>query len=1312
MDSICLETKVKAENKIDLINQFNLEELKKPENTIESNNSLLIKEKEKIPNENQNIDSITIESKEKEENQIQPLHKINLLELNKPENLIQTTEELFIEKMEKNPNEFQLVDNILIEGYSYDDSNLMQKIDEFTVFKNIKLSYRIDKMDSFYIKQKNKGPIKSQTVDSIFITGETIEYEDNNQIQQMDKIIILKQPKEQNKIEKTEDFVILYKSKSVLMIQRLGTLEIEKEPKEIELEFVEVDKIEIPQIEKEINYVESPNEKITIFGKQKDKSQDNLIQVIDKFAISDIPKPISLDIKQAESLLINAKDIPENISQNIDTIQISLDKKFPEDNIKISEGEKIIIKSKEKQELKNENINSILLTGKIKDENSIQIAKVDQINLLELNKPENKIEEIETILIKPKEKEKEELEIQECDIMPIEGLIPPQNEIQKSEFIEILKTEKSFIHEIELIESLYLPPKIKPLLKSANIDNILYQEIPKEENEIQLNERFLLKISPKDIGLNNSIEQNINLYIEPKKQNQIQIPLAYQKVENINIKSDIKEDLPKEKSFNDINIDKILDFHIQSKEKEILEYQIIDRMLIESLSKPENEIQQAPAFTIEKSFKAFDSIIPENEIKLYIEPNVKEPLEKQTIDSLFVEKDKKKEENKIERNEGFNILKKPKEIKPKEKEELKINNFNEIFIQRLKPSFKSLVCSKEFQESFNKLNAEMVKKEPALNNNSIERAEILNIPPIDINEEYILNLINRNNLDKEKFNLHNKNKGKEIVTPSEKDKKEFIKDKMDDLYFSEQPKDKEKRKPFLKLLKRRESEIIINKEVKPILKSPKTISNYIVNHENSVNIKSQELSQDKIYLLFLEKWKSEKLKVQKAAKFELIKEKEKEKPLEKEIKINKIINLSIFKPQTFELKGIKSSEDYKKLMKLDSKDIKEKQQIEPKSVINIFIQQEKKSSSTKKIIKLKSSKPESFKLEGNISQKYYEELLLIKKKFTYKKTQILQIKSSFFSLISKNPKKISSYSEQTSIQKQIKGKQKKPFIIESKSYFIINSKPRPSKNLIVRGSCFGFLASPKKPGLVSQDFGVTQKLKSYSNPNWNLSNKLQRSQYFNINGTNNKIIWNKIIKRQKCVKFNIPPTKMQTIDVLSAEKIDNIIYIPDKSLEQEIIKEDYNFNSIQKDKDEKQKREVRSTISRVIHEPQFEDVQEEFDPFSCCKKRETKKYDKIFNERKTASAMMKENNDINSNIISPAKPRITENLRRKENEEIKFKDKKERKSDLNLFENKNKNKLKLVSKDSMQKNNQIFKKKEKKTEYMRDYGAFNDQNYN
>jgi hypothetical protein len=82
-----------------------------------------------------------------------------------------------------------------------------------------------------------------------------------------------------------------------------------------------------------------------------------------------------------------------------------------------------------------------------------------------------------------------------------------------------------------------------------------------------------------------------------------------------------------------------------------------------------------------------------------------------------------------------------------------------------------------------------------------------------------LNLINKNNLDKEKFNLHSKNKGKEIVTPSDKDKKEFIKDKMDDLYFSEQPRDKEK--PFMKLLKKRESEIIINREIKPEIKPQK-----------------------------------------------------------------------------------------------------------------------------------------------------------------------------------------------------------------------------------------------------------------------------------------------------------------------------------------------------------------------------------------------------------------------------------------------------------------------------------------------------------
>ena len=718
------------------------------------------------------------------------------------------------------------------------------------------------------------------------------------------------------------------------------------------------------------------------------------------------------------------------------------------------------------------------------------------------------------------------MKFETCDILSIEGIIPEENEIQYVECIEVLKTEKSFIIEIENVESFYLSPKSKPPLKNINIDNILYPEIQKPENQIQSKEQFFILKSPKNKELNYSIESNNNFLLKPKEKsilplevelndtlivdglplpeaeiqkletleilgskpeikekeelknistNNKQIPLVYEKVEDININPDIKKKLFEDKSKKDnINIEKMLNLHIPSKEKEILELQIIDRMLMEPLSRPENEIQQTLSFNIARSFKVFDIIQPENDVYLYIEPTEKEPLEKQTIDSLFVDKSKKEDNNKIERKEGFNILKKAKEIKPKEKEkedknkierkeefnilkkakeikpkeiikekeDLKINNFSELFIQKLKPSFKGLEISKELQESFNKVKVEIVKIKPPLTiNNSeifikgsnpppikieenkiekvenppsnkleenkiiekaekppsnkfeeveIERTGELNIAPIDINEDYILNLINKNNLDKDKFNLRGKNKGKEIEEPKENNKIVFIKEKMDDLYFSEQPRDKEK--PFKKLLKKRESEIIINREIKPEIKPQKKID-YIIKNENSFNIQKQELSQDKIYLLFLEKWKKEELKVENAVKFGLEKvqqkeeEKEKGKEKEKDIKINKIVNLSISKSQELNIKGDRTSEYYKKFLESNVKEIGEKQQFEPKSEINIFIQQEKKPSEEKqiislpnKLINLESSKPESIKLEGNISQKYYEELLLIQKK--------------------------------------------------------------------------------------------------------------------------------------------------------------------------------------------------------------------------------------------------------------------------------------------------------------------------------------------
>ena len=109
------------------------------------------------------------------------------------------------------------------------------------------------------------------------------------------------------------------------------------------------------------------------------------------------------------------------------------------------------------------------------------------------------------------------MKFETCDILPIEGIIPEENEIQYVECIEVLKTEKSFIIEIENVESLYLSPKSKPPLKNINIDNILYPEIQKPENQIQSKEQFFILKSPKNKELNYSIESNNNFLLKPKE---------------------------------------------------------------------------------------------------------------------------------------------------------------------------------------------------------------------------------------------------------------------------------------------------------------------------------------------------------------------------------------------------------------------------------------------------------------------------------------------------------------------------------------------------------------------------------------------------------------------------------------------------------------------------------------------------------------------------------------------------------------------------------------------------------------------------
>ena len=1482
IDSINIESIQKKENQMQSMDKIYLEEIKKPDFIIQENDYVYIPRKERELNQNQNIDSITIESQEKKENIIQSLDKIVLNSIDIPDYLIQKSEDLFIEPEQKDPYEFQSVDNLLIEGYSDEENNKIQRIDQFTIVKVFKFSNRIDKMDTLYIPKKEKTPLTSQIVDSIYIEENVFQYDNNNQIQKMDTINILRKPKEENKIEKNDEFILYPEEKQgILLIQSLDQLMIEREPKG-ELINQGIDKIELQELKKESkeyiqiqnetfvilsskkieenkeisvnsifideldknNYVIENVEKIDLLPSKKKSEADkyniealNYIYIPPKekeklstqlaesifieneespekiFSITEIEAKESIYIppKEKESLLNENRDsiliegfeIQENKIEYKDKISISLDKKFDTENNKISNEEIIKIQGiKKDQEIKNELVNSILIEGVNNNEN-IKIEKIEEINLLEIDRPKYIIEELEYILITPEEKE--ELKNIKCDELLIEGESLFENEIQKAECIEILKEEKSFIYEIELLDSFYLQEITKAPLQYENIDNILFEEsVPEKQDQI------------------NSIVQDINITILPEKKiNKLEYQLVddlfmegqdkvqneIQKLETLIISStkkeftsmlladaislEIKPNLksPKKPEYKYINqIEKKINLYIEPKEKIPLENEVMDRLTIDGLTIPEYEVQEILEFTLEKTLKNKD-FKPENIIHLLIKSKDKEPLQKQLADSLFIEKIKN-EEN-IIKTDNLNIENICNiYIQPLTKKDLEMQNADNFYIEGIKLA-PLLNEEKEKKEDLNlpcKKNAE----------NEIHKAEEIFIGPININEQYIIELINKNNLDKDKLKLPCKNKEKEEEIKL-KPKIEFVKDRMDSLFFSgiikkdnegkeekekikddkdvkvkeekkeepeekddnvkdeednekqklkakgnkeekgdkkekedkEEKKDKEespkiiehqnniKENPrmFINLTENREKDFSIKQNIKKEEKSkkPKIESQNIINHETTLFIQNEKLSQDEkpiqkeklpqkeIYLLYLEKWKKEKIP-QKAIQLKF--ESQKENIIVPNIKEEKLIipkkiPLTKVQEESFNLDGNMPSDPFQESIKTqDNKYYKFKSPIQPKSEINIHIPNTINIPPKKEIISLvnlTSTKLDSFNLEGNISPEYYQQLILIQNKYLSNKDSI-QPTSEIKLFIPKmpsspasNPEQIKQerkqeYTPEVKIQVEIKGKQKKPYIIENKGYFIINSYTRPSKNLIVRGSCFGFMAQPKKLGLVSQDFGVQHPPKE-KNINWNLSNKTQRSQLFFIKGTNNKITWNTSIKRQKCVKFKIPSSKAVNNDILSINKF--FITITGNNL--------HDQDNLRKQK------VVKSIISKKPKEKELEENQDEFDPFSFCKKRDTTKYDNLFKERKTTSVKMKENND-NSNIIFPPKNLNNKIKGNKDDDGIRIITNKERKSDINLIENKNKNKLKLFNKDN-NKPQTLFKKKEKNMEYIRDSGG-------
>ena len=155
------------------------------------------------------------------------------------------------------------------------------------------------------------------------------------------------------------------------------------------------------------------------------------------------------------------------------------------------------------------------------------------------------------LFIKPKEKDP--LIKQKIDDLKVEGLERPNNEIEVIENnMEILRTPRRR-DMIEEIESIFIGPKIKPPLEYQLLDTMLIEGIERPENEIEYIEDINIlsnnKLKGKNNKSNNTIEPRDSIFIPHKNKEPLQIQvLDYMLVEGMERPEYVKQ------KTNEINI--------------------------------------------------------------------------------------------------------------------------------------------------------------------------------------------------------------------------------------------------------------------------------------------------------------------------------------------------------------------------------------------------------------------------------------------------------------------------------------------------------------------------------------------------------------------------------------------------------------------------------------------------------------------------------------------------------------------------------------------------------------------------------------
>ena len=558
VDDLMIERNIiKPENKIQNIDKMTILKAPKPENIIEERDNIFISPKIKEPLKNQNVDSLLIEGNNRPENKIQEVDKMEILKAPKTTNIsIEEKDTFFIPRKEKEPLEKQLVDDLMIEKSIKKYDNTIQNIDKIEILKSPKPQNIIEKKDSIFIEPKKKEPLKSQIIDSILVEG--INRPENN-IQNIDKIEILRTPKSKNIIiEENDSLFIPPIIKEPLKNQNVDSIIIEGNNRP-ENKIQDVDKMEILRTPKPINMIIEEKDSLFIPSKEKIplKSQgidkitiegidhpDNKIQKVNEIEILKAIKPKNIIIEEKVSIFIPPKEKallkqqrcdklfiekepkPENKIQRIDDIEILEFYKSPRKIKEMAENDSKLIPPKEKKPLKNESINSIIIEGNDRPENKMQ--NIDKIEILRTPKPINMIiEENDSLFIPSKEK------------IIVEVIDKPENKIKKVDEFEILRAPINIV--IEQNDHQLAPHKEKDPLKNKNDDKVLLSK----NNEIQNVDKIEILRSSKPKNL--LIEEKDSIFIPHKEKK----PLKSQKVDSIEVEGNIRPE-------NNIqNIDKI-----------------------------------------------------------------------------------------------------------------------------------------------------------------------------------------------------------------------------------------------------------------------------------------------------------------------------------------------------------------------------------------------------------------------------------------------------------------------------------------------------------------------------------------------------------------------------------------------------------------------------------------------------------------------------------------------------------------------------------------------------------------------------------